>query len=375
MKQTQTKKMSKSEVSKLKDIVQQELKTRPKKPKGPKTRRSNNPPSSISASTGPKVHKESFSEQMPTTLSGSTSALAGTLSINPGDSSLFSRLVQLANLYQEYRFTKFKVRYIPNGSAFAANNQTGEIVLSATDNFHSARSSSVSIARARTPSCAGNAWEPLTLVVPGSICAKWRSLRSNTSTFGAEPNLFDFLVEVFVFQTPNSSNIGYIEFTGEVEMRGDYVSNLVNPVLTNRVWSMRQPNAQSVTSTTLTSLLLAGMTSQPNFISSGYQGAGTSALTFYGGTYLVLVRAMVSATTITSAYLLSAISGDVFNTAIPGATPDVGGSTFSAAAVELTDAFIVVAAEDSTWQFAAQVNIIGTGTINVTNWSATVISL
>lgn len=339
-----------------------------------KTRPSNNPPAASSSSRPARGHRETFSEQLPTSLNGTTTGASQMISVNPGDSTIFTRLYQLANLYQEYRFHKLKVRYIPNGSAFAANNQTGEIVIAATENFHSSPSVSVSAARSRTPSVAGNAWEPLTLTVPNSILGRWRSLRSSSSCFGAEPNMFDFLIEVFLYQTPNTNGLGYIEMTGDVEMRGDYVTNVTLPALTNRCWAMIQTANQTVSSSVNADLVITGASILPNSIVSGVYSPSGVYFGLAGGTYRIEARAYVQATTITSGVLTPIVTGAYYTNIMPS-NPGIGGSTFSVGGIELTSASVVAIPEDSSGNVKFQINVIGTGTITVNDWNVCVIAL
>lgn len=340
----------------------------------PKTHRSNNPPPASTSAKTVRGHREVFSEQVPASINGNATGASQMISVNPGDSTLFTRLYQLANLYQEYKFHKFKVRYIPNGSAFAANNQTGEIVIAATDNFHSSISPSVSAARARTPSVSGNAWEPITFNVPSSIIGKWRSLRAGLTAVGAEPNIFDFLLEIFVYQTPNTNGIGYIEFTGDVEMRGDYVTNTVNAPLTNRMWSMVQTGNQALVSGAAADLTITGASISPNSLLSGVYSPAGVFVGLAGGSYKVEARAYVQGTTVTSVVLVPVVTGASYSSAMPS-NPGIGGSSFSVGGIEVSHSFVVTIPEDTTGNLKYTINVVGTGALTVNDWSLTILAL
>jgi hypothetical protein len=323
-----------------------------------------------------KHHVEKFAEQYTSSLAGSTGLIVGTISVNPGDVNVFTRLAKLSELYLEWRFRSFRVRYVPNGSAFAANNQTGEVVLSANADFYSARSSSIAIARARTPSAAGNAWVPLVFDVPSEILGTWRRLRAVPSSYGADANMFDFLLEVAIYQTPNSNNIGYLEFTGEVEYRQGYFQQTVNAALTNRAFGVLQTVAQTVSSGVAATLLTTNSTSNNNALITGCHllSGSTTLLHLHGGSFLVILTASCQATTMTQIDI--AINPGVnatFSNRLGGAA--VAGSTFSCAFFEASTSALICVGEDDTVAFDLAVNIVGTGTIQVTSWSLTVVSL
>lgn len=375
MKQTKTQKpkMPKSEIRKLRSLVAKEA-AQVASSASVKTRKSNNPPPASSTTRPVRGHRETFSEQLPYSLNGTTTGASQMIAVNPGDQTIFTRLYQLANLYQEYRFHKLKIRYIPNGSAFAANNQTGEIVIAATDNFHSSPSVSVSAARARTPSVAGNAWEPITLTIPNSILGRWRSLRSSSSCLGGEPNMFDFLVEVYLYQTPNTNGLGYIEMTGDVEMRGDYVTNINNAPLTNRCWAMVQTNNQTVASGVATDLVVTGASILPNSIISGVYNAAGVTFGIAGGTYRIEARAYVQGTTITSCVLVPNIFGASYSNKMPS-NPGIGGPTFSVGGLEVSNVIVVSIPEDYTGNVTYTITVIGTGTLTINDWNVCVLAL
>lgn len=322
------------------------------------------------------VHVEKFCEQWPGTFTGATGLAVGIVTVNPGDATVFTRLANLSALYVEWRFTKFKVRWIPNGSAYAANNQSGEIVLSASSNFLSARSSNIGMARSRTPSAAGNAWQPFTFNVPmTSEFSRWRKLRSANGCLGTDPNQWDFMLEICSYQTPNANSIGYLEFTGVCEFRSSYNLNVVNPPYTAKLYAVKQSVSQTLTSSVTASLAMAGATVPINSVNSGVVlDTSLNRFQLAGGNYVIMMSVSCTGTTLTLVDLSLAASANIYFTNSLLASSDIVNSTTVSAYTAHVTAFFAIA-EDLVGGVTPTLTITGTGTLAAYEWNAVVLAL
>jgi hypothetical protein len=297
--------------------------------------------------------------------------LSATLSVNPGDVNLFLRLAAVAKLYTYWRFTKLRLMFIPEGSAFAANNQTGEICLNYIQDWFGSAPSSMQIARARLPSKAGNAWVPVVLDVTSKLLKGWRYVRDAPGTAGADPRLYDFAVAISVQNTPNASAIGYVCFEGEVEFAQEYVPNAASAIVAtwqNKIYTALSNAAQTLVSGVTASLALASPIIPANQLGQGMALIGFSPanISLAPGTYKITTIVQVSATTITGMFLeLPNIPGVAYQ-----ASPNVirNGSTYSVSADTLSRIDVIVVPESITaglQSICPTISVIGTGTIQV----------
>jgi len=315
--------------------------------------------------------KQPFKEQLPFQFTGTTGFTSTVFSINPGDVNLFSRLAAVAKLYTYWRFSRLRVAFIPEGSAFASNNQTGETCLNFIQDWFGSAAGSMQIARARLPSKAGNAWVPSTLDVPRALLKAWRFVRDCQGTAGADPRLYDFVASLSVQNTPNTANIGYICFEGDVEFCQEYVPNAASAVVAtfqNKVLCRLSNAAQTVPSGVDTALFFNSPIAPANELGQGMSVINTGPLnvSLAPGTYKLITQIEIAAATILSASLkLPLVPGVAFQ-----ASPNVvrGGSTYSTAVDSLTRIDVIIVPESVTaglQNIGPVVNITGTGTVQV----------
>jgi len=332
---------------------------------------SGNPPGQKygSPSMANDAHVEPFLEQYQYAITGSTGATVTGIPVNPGDTNLFTRLSTLSACYTEWKISKFKARFIPNGSAYASANQTGEIVMNLQTDFYGAPSATLAQARTKLPGVAGNAWEEVILHVPDRYLSRWRSLRSTDSSYGADARLYDVILEIVVAATPNTSSIGWIELSGFVHFRQAYQAQLLNAPRTNRVYAMKQSNAQSgLGSGVQTALTMTGAVFPYGTLINGIRSLTATTLGFSGGWYMVWASAYCTGTTITAADIaVTGLTGNVFANDIGGS--DYGGSTFSVGYCTPTCMAVFNVAEDSNGgSCSISVSLTGTGTLTVLYW-------
>lgn len=308
--------------------------------------------------------EHAFKGLLATAFLGSTGGTVYTVSLNPGDPSIMPRLSTMAQAWTQYKFTKLRLRWVPNGSAFANNNQTGEVVINSSTNWYSASSNTLPMASEKLPATTGNAWETFRLDVPKEILGRLRFVRGNTGGSGADMRLFDILVEVGVFGTPNANICGWLEASGAVEFSGDYTPNLTIAPRTNRVYAVEGLGTQTLVSGAATTISFAGAVMDNSYNSGVTREASFSQFLLAGGTYHIKVRLYLSATTITAANIDIEPTGEAQE--IGGAISNIGGSTFSVAALTLTDEVLVTVAEDTLLgSFGVSSTVTGTGTITV----------
>lgn len=229
----------------IKDAVLSEVRKAGGKPAKTRPKR---PQRNQDHSTGRRI-SQTFSEQLVTAIPGATSVVTTVITINPGDANAFPRLFQVAKLYTYWKFKRLTIKWMPNGSAFAAANQTGEVVLAYTNDFYGAPPTSVPVARSRAPNVVGEAWMEKTLHVPKELLDKVRYVRDSQSTGAADARLYDALVYLMAAGTPTNGSIGYLTIDGEVEFWEDYTPNTLLTLgpLQNRATFMLQNVSQALT--------------------------------------------------------------------------------------------------------------------------------
>ncbi len=323
-----------------------------------------------------------FSEQSTSPLIGSTGTLSSTFSLNPGDSGNFPRLFKIARLYTYYRFKSLRVRYHPLGSAFAANNQTGEIVVGITDDWYSAPPDSIAVARSRKPCCAGEAWRELALVLPPALGNKWRFVRDGGGCQGNDARLYELSAQITSNGTPNSSQIGYLEMFGVVEFLEPYTPSIAVGPVTNRFLQAACNPSQSLTSGVPTFLQANSVSMSPASSLTGVTLSTSSTLTvgFSTGSYVLNMTVTFTSSALTGASLTwfpnGAPSGGTVTSTIPAVN-----STFAAAATvtsySITAICAVTIPESGTQSTVLPLcTVTGTGTtVAVQAYNITILSV
>lgn len=194
-----------------------------KAPKAPKTPSQKLPLTAGFYGDAGKSMRISFKEETPM-LAGNTVITSRGFTLNPFD-PVFTRLPSAAALYNLWRFTHLTVTWMPNGSAFAANNQTGQVVLSIGTDLYITPPNSIAIAASRKPAVVGDAWTPCHLKVPQSHLGMWRFVRDGAGVQGGDARLTDILMMATLAGTPNTNAVGYLLLEGEVELCQEYTPN------------------------------------------------------------------------------------------------------------------------------------------------------
>jgi hypothetical protein len=341
-----------------------------KQPPKAKTGNGNPPPQRNEMKKAEKEKFAQFSGQVTAvTVNGSTTSQTYSVSFNPGDPLINKRTALLSAAWSQWRCRKLKFRWVPNGSAFASNNQTGEVVLNMNENWYTSISPNADSARSKFPSRTGNAWESCEINASAAALSKWRYLRGNRGAQGADANLYDILFEFFVAGTPNANLLGYLEFSGEIEFRGNYVPQETAAVRTNKIQASREADDQIISSGVAAQLLMEepNATLTGNLKNSHLTGAWIYAdghVELTGGTYRIDAMATVTGTTLTQCRL------EIIPTYGAGAqfrhNPFTRfGSTYSVAAETMSTWATFVIPEEAEGSFIVVATCAGTGTITV----------
>jgi hypothetical protein len=324
------------------------------------------------STTERKVMK--FSEQMLNYINGNTGIGVTAISVNPGDPTVFPRLSQMAKLFVYWRFKSLTIKWVPNGSAFAAANQVGEVVVAYTNGWYDTPPTTVPVARARAPNVVCEAWVEKALHVPSEELNKVRYVRDNPSASAADARLYDSLINVTVAGTPLTGGLGYLILDGEIELWEDYtpVALATLAPLQNRLSSWYNTNAQVLT--TAVQALLGG----PGTITclTAYLGGPviTISATIAGaiptGTYSIKTTVYVTTTTsLASIQLDNTVTGALQSTTGTIQKNSVAGTTYS----YTRDDWIVVA-EGALANFAPSITVVGVGTITMQSWSVQIVT-
>jgi len=315
-----------------------------------------------------------FSEQMVNYINGATGIGVTAISINPGDPSVFPRLSQMAKLFVYWRFKSLTIKWVPNGSAFAAANQTGELVLAYTNGWYDTPATTIPVARARAPNVVCEAWVEKALHVPSEELNKVRYVRDNPSASAADSRLYDALINVTVAGTPLTGGLGYLTLDGEIELWEDYTPITLATLapLQNRLSAWYNTNAQVVLTGVQT--FFGGPGTVTSLTSYLCGPVATIAATFGGflatGTYSIKLTVYVTTTTsLASIQLDSNIISALQTTSGTLQKNTVAGTTYSFSREDWA-----VVAEGATATFAPNLTVVGVGTLTLQSWSIQIIT-
>jgi len=350
-----------------------------------KQKRTKTPGYSADQNASGIITTQKFSEQSQVPIAGTVNDIVYAVPLNPGDPTTFMRLSKLSQLYNEYRFKSLKVTWMPQGSAFAANNQTGEIVLGVQKDFYSSLPSNVQTHRSRKPNIWGLAWEPKCLHVPRRFLSRWRSVR-DTPAIPGDARESDILLALSVNGTPSSGTIGFLQYEGEVELRDEYVVSVGGPIIQNHVSSFGTNTIQALTSGVAAyPVNSAGSNWINNVVGGGLAPwtpgviTGTPLFSFAEGTWRVSVVFTVNATTMTNILvaLLPSLAVGANQYASPSYTRQWTGSTFSCSvwSGEVDQVFTIAEGGVSNAVYPFQITVTGTGSIQLDNWTFTAVKL
>lgn len=320
--------------------------------------------------TGGRVVLQEFKEQLPFNLTGSATFTVRPISLNPGDPTLFTRLAAVVKLYTYYRWVSLRLKFIPEGSAFATDNQKGEVGIMFQAEWYGSQPNSMPVFRARLPSTVGDAWKPLSLQVPSKLLRTWRYTRDTLGTSGADARVSDLVAIWGANATPNTNAIGYMMVEGVVALSQEYVpvTDAVTATWQNRMLVANTTTAQTVTSGVAVGLALTGATLSANTFGFGAQilGYGPLNLQLYPGTYRLEATVEVTATTITSLALwFPTVAGTSMFTS---QVAQRSGSTYSTAADSITAISYIIVPETAVGGIQGigpTVQVTGTGTVSV----------
>lgn len=141
--------------------------------------------------------------------------------INPGNTTLFPWLSQLAPLYERYKIHNLDIQFVPTGSGFAAPNVSGRLVLAADYDVMSPALASLQEAEGKDPNVPLQPYEEGVLRLdPAELTREPKFNRpANFYPPGGDPKTYDAgKVAVCVQGTPNTSQIGILYAVYTVEL-------------------------------------------------------------------------------------------------------------------------------------------------------------
>lgn len=345
--------------------------------------KSGNPPAQRSETINARksaLQEFSGQVQLPVAGTGAGFVRTGSVSFNPGDPGINKRTALLSAAWSEWRCRRLTMKYVPDGSAFAADNQTGEVIINFNENWYTTVSIDADSARSKYPSAVGNAWKAVQLHCDPKILKQWRYLRSSEGSQGVDANLYDIMCEVLTFNTPSTNFVGWIEFAGLVEFRGNYVPQTTSVVRTNKIFSFAETTNQTLNSGVLAQLvapsasIFGGGTSgiMPHSMLTGCTIDLLGMTTLKGGTYTYTCMAQFIGTTVTS-HSLSPIFTLPPGGFERGSDWTMAGGSFTTCTAVCTG--VVCVPEEASGQMVFQVGVTGTGTLQCQDWSLEIIAL
>lgn len=221
-------------------------------------------------------------------LSGNTSFESNVLQIQPGLTTIFPWLGQLALLYERYEFEELVFYYRPIVSGFASNGQKGKVILSCDYDAAAGTLTAYRQAETMDPHADGMPYETIELHLdPRRLSPGGKFIRRGPVPPGTDVKTYDAgSVYYSVSATTDSSDIG--------EIRVRYRVRLMNPRLPDAPTAL-PPNfttarIQNIGSMALTALAVQSFT--PFVITENGIGAGVSpgsnGIVLQQGRYLVV---------------------------------------------------------------------------------------
>ncbi len=154
------------------------------------------------------------------TVVGSTTYAVRSYPINPGNTSLFPWLSEIAPLYEKYRVREMRFVFVQTGSGFAAPNQSGRVVLGCDYDVMSPDVASIEEAENKNPNVGFTPYESAVLRLDSAlITPEPKFTRGPNYPAGGDPKTYDGgKLFVAVAGTPNTSQIGVLYIEYDIEM-------------------------------------------------------------------------------------------------------------------------------------------------------------
>jgi len=163
-------------------------------------------------------------------IAGSVSFATTSLAVNPGQSTVFPWLSKEALLFEKYKILRLEFYYRPQVSAYAANGQTGKVMLSFDFDASDAPPASKQQVEDTHPHSDGMPYEEVILTIDPKDCSLQDSyyVRPGGLPGSSDIKTYDVgILSVSTIGTNSTANIG--------ELRVRYAIALHDPVLENTI--------------------------------------------------------------------------------------------------------------------------------------------
>jgi len=246
-------------------------------------------------------------------IGGSTTFATTAFAVNPGQSKVFPWLSKEAQLFEKYKILRLEFYYRPQVSAYAANGQTGKVMLSFDFDASDAPPGTKQQVEDTHPHSDGMPYEEVILTIDPKECSMQDSyfVRPGGLPGSSDIKTYDVgVLSVSTIGNNSSANIG--------ELRVRYAIMLHDPILENTI--VAPPNYhvscfQSTAAETAAATSIAATMLLATAISNGLglvNNAGTFTLPL--GNYLIFAQNQAySAGSALAGSILSLNGGTLFN--------------------------------------------------------------
>jgi len=246
-------------------------------------------------------------------ISGSVSFSTTAFAVNPGQSKIFPWLSKEALLFEKYKILRLEFYYRPQVSAYAANGQTGKVMLSFDFDASDAPPASKQPVEDTHPHSDGMPYEEVILTIDPKECSLQDSyfVRPGGLPGSSDIKTYDVgVLSVSTIGNNSTANIGELRVRYAIVLHDPVLENTVSAPLNYHLSQFQTTSSETAGATSVPTQLLLGtsVTNGLNLVNS----SGTFTLPV--GNYLVFgynVLISSSGNTITGQVLYPVINGSL----------------------------------------------------------------
>jgi len=194
-------------------------------------------------------------------IAGSVSFATTSLAVNPGQSTVFPWLSKEALLFEKYKILRLEFYYRPQVSAYAANGQTGKVMLSFDFDASDAPPASKQQVEDTHPHSDGMPYEEVILTIDPKDCSLQDSyyVRPGGLPGSSDIKTYDVgILSVSTIGNNSTANIGELRVRYAIALHDPVLENTVSAPLNYHVSQFISTSGESAGSTgTQATLLLA----------------------------------------------------------------------------------------------------------------------
>jgi len=257
-------------------------------------------------------------------IAGSTTFAVTTYAVNPGQSGTFPWLSKEALLFEKYKTLRLEFYYRPQVSAYAANGQTGKVMLSFDFDASDAPPATKQQVEDTHPHSDGMPYEEVLLTIDPKDCSLQDSyfVRPGGLPGSSDIKTYDAgILAVSTIGNNSTANIGELRVRYAIALQDPVLENVVSAPLNYRVSNFQSTSAESSGATTVAKTLVlattitngvgasnaSGVVTLPvgNYVVTGFCQASNPADSLYSSLMVILING--------SAYSVSSEQGNVSN--------------------------------------------------------------